>query len=86
MKVALIVILFKINIILATQLRWSSAGLVIERLQNVGSTPDVVRHRCALKKDAECHLGSSSPSVVVTQPDKGCNQDRSAWSDMTDTK
>jgi len=49
------------------------AGLVIERLQNLGSTPDAVAHRCVLGKDTFMlfpTLGPSSLPVVVTQPDK----------------
>jgi len=40
-------------------------------LRNFGSTPDTVARRCVLGKDnAVFHLGASSLTVVVAQPDE----------------
>jgi len=43
-----------------------SAGLVIEKLRNVGSTPDAVARRCTWERP----LNAVSLSVVVAQPDE----------------
>jgi len=53
--------------------RWlSSIGRapVIERLQNLVSTPDVIACHVSLRKTLNAILGPSSLPVVVAQPDK----------------
>jgi len=47
----------------------STAMLVIERLRNLGSTPDAVARRKSLKKTPNAILGPSSLAVVLAQPD-----------------
>jgi len=42
---------FKKKYLTAAWLSWSSARLVIKRLWNLGSTPDVVVSHCTLGKD-----------------------------------
>jgi len=57
-----------------------SAGLVIERLQNLGSTPDAVARRCVLGKtlNVVSHLGvKQSTRCVGPAWQKTCKQNSS---------
>jgi len=60
------------ELLAAAWLSWKSAGLVIERLRNLGSTSDVVARRCGHEKHLMLFsiLVPSSLPVVVVQLDE----------------
>jgi len=52
------------------QLSWLSAGLVIKRLRNLGSTPDAEACRVSARKTPNSILGPSNLLIVVAPLDK----------------
>jgi len=76
----------------AMQVSWKNAGLVIERLRNLGSTLDAVARRVYLRKTPNAIKRSSSlpswwPSLKKMLK-KDCKHYRTVlrWSGMTDTE